>query len=160
MRTFFIEDIIEIENIINACEICFVGITELDGSPYVIPMNFAYSQGEVILHSAPEGKHLQLLENDNRVCVTFCSDRKLMYQHPDVACSYSMNSKSVLVRGKVTFIDNLQEKEHAMNLFMEKYTQRTDFKYSVPALKNVKVWKVNIEKMTAKAFGQNFKMPQ
>jgi nitroimidazol reductase NimA-like FMN-containing flavoprotein (pyridoxamine 5'-phosphate oxidase superfamily) len=160
MRTFFIEDIIEIENIINACEICFVGITELDGSPYVIPMNFAYSHGEVILHSAPEGKHLQLLENDNRVCLTFCSDRKLMYQHPDVACSYSMNSKSVLVKGKVTFIDNLEEKEQAMNLFMEKYTQRTDFKYSVPALRNVKVWKVKIEKMTAKAFGQNFKMPQ
>ncbi|HPD59765.1 MAG TPA: pyridoxamine 5'-phosphate oxidase family protein, partial [Paludibacteraceae bacterium] len=55
MRTFFIEDQVEIENIINACDICFVGISELDGSPYVIPMNFAFDHNEVILHSAPEG---------------------------------------------------------------------------------------------------------
>ena len=160
MRTFFIEDQVEIENIINACDICFVGISELDGSPYVIPMNFVYAGGEVILHSAPEGKHQQLLANDNRVCITFCSDRKLMYQHPDVACSYSMNSKSVQVKGKVTFIENLEEKEQAMNLFMKKYTQRSDFKYSLPALRNVKVWKVNVESITAKAFGQNFKTQQ
>jgi nitroimidazol reductase NimA-like FMN-containing flavoprotein (pyridoxamine 5'-phosphate oxidase superfamily) len=71
-----------------------------------------------------------------------------------------MNSKKCLGKGGGNFIDNLEEKEQAMNLFMEKYTQRTDFKYSVPALRNVKVWKVKIEKMTAKAFGQNFKMPQ
>jgi nitroimidazol reductase NimA-like FMN-containing flavoprotein (pyridoxamine 5'-phosphate oxidase superfamily) len=83
-----------------------------------------------------------------------------MYQHPDVACSYSMNSKSVLVKGKVTFIENLEEKEQAMNLFMKKYTQRSDFKYSLPALRNVKVWKVKVESITAKAFGQNFKTQQ
>jgi len=160
MRTFFIEDQVEIENIINACDICFVGITELDGSPYVIPLNFAFDHNEVILHSAPEGKHQLLLQKDNRVCITFCSDRKLMYQHPDVACSYSMNSKSVLVKGKVIFIENLEEKEQAMNLFMKKYTQRSDFKYSLPALRNVKVWKVKVESITAKAFGQNFKTQQ
>jgi uncharacterized protein len=43
-----------------------------------------------------------------------------------------------------------------MNQLMKNYTDRT-FKYSKPALQNVKVWRVKIEEMTAKAFGQNFK---
>jgi len=122
----------------------------------VIPMNFGYAAGELILHSGPEGKHINLIGIDNRICVTFCSERKLVYQHPDVACSYSMLSKSVVCKGKVTFIEDLTEKEAAMNLTMKNYTDKT-FKYSKPALMNVKIWRVTIEEMTAKSFGQNFK---
>jgi len=156
MRTSFITDKIEIENIINQCDICFVGMIEADGTPYVIPMNFGYSNGEIILHSAPEGKHLRLLELNNRICVTFCSERKLVYQHPDVACSYSMLSKSVVCKGSVSFIEDLAEKTDVMNLLMKKFSDRT-FKYSIPALTNVKVWRVTVDEMTAKAFGQNIK---
>jgi nitroimidazol reductase NimA-like FMN-containing flavoprotein (pyridoxamine 5'-phosphate oxidase superfamily) len=119
-------------------------------------MNFGYADGEIILHSGPEGKHIRLVAHDNRVCITFCSDRKLVFQHPDVACSYSMLSKSVVCKGKVLFIEDLEEKEKALNLTMKHYTDRP-FKYSKPALTNVKVWRVTIDEMTAKAFGQNFK---
>ncbi len=156
MRTSILTDKKEIEEIIKQCDVCFVGITEADGSPYVIPMNFGYADGEIILHSAPEGKNISLLALSNRVCVTFCSDRKLVYQHPDVACSYSMLSRSALCKGSVTFIEDLAEKETAMNVTMKNYTDRP-FKYSKPALMNVKVWRVTIDEMTGKAFGQNFK---
>jgi len=156
MRTSFITDKKEIEEIIHQCDVCFIGLTERDGSAYVIPMNFGYAAGELILHSGPEGKHINLIGIDNRICVTFCSERKLVYQHPDVACSYSMLSKSVVCKGKVTFIEDLTEKEAAMNLTMKNYTDKT-FKYSKPALMNVKIWRVSIEEMTAKSFGQNFK---
>lgn len=156
MRTIVVTDKSEIESVINQCDICFVGLTEADGTPYVIPMNFGYANEEIYLHSGPEGKHIKLLGLSNRVCVTFCSDRKLVYQHPDVACSYSMTSKSVLCKGAVTFIEDLSEKEVAMNFLMKKYSDRP-FKYSKPALLNVKVWRVKVDEMTSKAFGQNFK---
>src|ERR1035437_1226148 len=146
MRTSILTDKKEIEEIISHCDMCFVGITEADGTPYVIPMNFGYNDGEIILHSAPEGKNISLLALSNRVCVTFCSDRKLVYQHPDVACSYSMLSRSVLCKGSVSFIEDLSEKEAAMNVTMKNYTDRP-FKYSKPALMNVKVWRVTIDEM-------------
>ena len=156
MRTSIITDTSEIEEIIKQCDICFVGFIETDGSPYVIPMNFGYVDGDIILHSGLHGKHLNLLELDNRICVTFCSDRKLVYQHPDVACSYSMTSKSVLCKGTVSFVEDLDEKMELLNQFMKNYSDRT-FKYSTPALTNVKVWRMKIVEMTAKAFGKNFK---
>lgn len=156
MRTSYIVEKSELESVITRCDVCFVGITEADGSPYVIPMNFGYSNDEIILHSGPHGKHLDLLALNNRVCVTFCSDGKLVYQHPDVACSYSMLAKSVLCKGSVTFIDDLAEKEAALNITMKNYTDRP-FTYSQPALVNVKVWRVKVDEMTGKSFGQNFK---
>jgi hypothetical protein len=39
---------------------------------------------------------------------------------------------------------------------MKNYTDR-QFKYSNPAVSNVKVWRVKVDEITAKAFGQNFK---
>ncbi|MFT3754294.1 MAG: pyridoxamine 5'-phosphate oxidase family protein [Paludibacter sp.] len=156
MRTSFITELNELEAIIKQCDICFVGFVEEDGTPYVIPMNFGYMDNQIILHSGPEGKHLNLLKLNNRICVTFCTKHKLVYQHPDVACSYSMTSKSVVCKGSVTFVEDIREKEELMNVLMKNYTDRP-FKYSTPALTNVKVWRVTVDEMTGKSFGQNFK---
>ena len=157
MRTTFITDQQEIESIIKGCEHCMVGMIEEDGSPYVIPMNFGYIDGTIILHSGPHGKHLNLLARDNRVCVTFCTDNnQLMFQHPDVACSYSMASKSVICKGRIEFVEDLEEKDRYIKQFMKQYTDR-EFKISIPAIRNVKVWLLRPETITAKAFGQNFK---
>lgn len=157
MRTSFITDQSDIAQIIRSCQICFVGIIEEDGSPYVIPMNFGYVDGKIILHSDSHGKHVRLLEKDSRVCVTFSTDNNRIYfQHPDVACSYSMQSKSVLCKGEIRFIEDLDEKDRLMKQFMKHYTDR-EFKISVPAIRNVKVWLLEPETITAKSFGQNFK---
>lgn len=158
MRTSFITEKEKIDQIILGCDICFVGINGEDGMPYVIPMNFGYDGEELILHSGPNGKHLDLLKKDNRICISFCSDRTLRCQTPEIACSYSMESQSVVCQGTVSFLDDddLEGKEKAMKLLMKSFSQRA-FKYSDPALRNVKVWKINIEKMTGKAFGQHFK---
>lgn len=158
MRTFFITDREEIDKIIEACDICFVGILEEDGSPYVIPMNFALYEGDILLHSGPHGKHLDLLAKDNRACITFCSERTLKYQHPDVACSYSMDSKSVLCKGRIEFVEELEEKGKLIKTFMKHYTER-EFTISTPAIRNVKLWRLRVESVTAKMFGQNFRNP-
>lgn len=157
MKTVYITDKSEIDSVINQCDVCFVGLVEADGTPYVIPMNFGYINNDIILHSAPDGKHVGLLALNNHVCVTFCSDNKLVYQHQDVACSYRMLSKSVICKGAVTFIEDLLEKEVALNALMKNYTDRT-FKYSTPALMNVKVWRVTVNELTGKAFGQKPKL--
>ena len=153
MKTYVISDKAEMESIINDCSICFVGIADGEQQPYVVPMNFGYYEDEIILHSGPLGKHLDLLAKNNRVCITFCTEGKLVYQHVDVACSYRMDAKSVICNGEVSCVEDLTEKETLLNRFMKKYTDRY-FSYSQPALKNVKVWGVKVTEMTAKSFGQ------
>lgn len=153
MKTYILNSREEMEAIIHKCSICMLGINDDQGSPYVIPMNFAYYQGNVILHSAPFGRHLDLIARDNRVTISFCDEGRLVYQHVDVACSYRMESRSVICRGEVGFVDDLVQKEELLNVFMRKYSER-EFKYSLPALRNVKVWLVTVSEMSARSFGQ------
>ena len=153
MKTFLIEDKEKIEAIIRQCDTCFVGMIDLDGNPYVIPMNFAYADGVVYLHSGPEGGKLKMLERNNQVCITFSTGHELVYQSEKIACSYSMRSESAICRGKVTFIDDLEEKRCILDLIMHHYTDN-EFTYSEPALRNVKVWQVPVEQLSGKYFGR------
>ena len=62
MKTIAITDPAEIEDIIRKCPYCMVGITDLQGNPYVIPMNFAYRDGVIYLHSGPDGSKLEMVK--------------------------------------------------------------------------------------------------
>lgn len=137
MKTVIIENKEQVEEIISRCDICFVGITDLEGNPYVIPMNFGYQDGVIYLHSGPTGSSIDMLARNNRVCITFSVDHELVFQHPKVACSYRMRAKSVICRGRVNFIEDPEEKREALNILMRHYSSR-EFVYSDPAVKNVK----------------------
>ncbi len=152
MKTLIIEDKQRIESVIQACEVCFAGFTDLEGNPYVIPMNFGYENGVVYLHSGPEGGKIKMLERNNRICITFSHGHKLVYQHAKVGCSYSMRSESAMCRGKVEFIEDGDEKRKALDIIMRHYTEN-EVAYSDPAIRNVRVWKVAVEQMTGKVFG-------
>ncbi|MEW5846189.1 MAG: pyridoxamine 5'-phosphate oxidase family protein [Bacteroidota bacterium] len=143
----------EIEQVINSTEVCHVSMVDLDGKPYVLPFNFGFHDGIVYLHSGPEGKKIEIWKKNPSVCLAFSSDYHLRYQHQDVACSYSMKYRSVLVYGEIQEICDLDEKKQCMNIIMKKYTGRDDFEYSFPALKNVKVFRVKPEKIEGKAYG-------
>ena len=152
MKTFSIEERHRIDNIIRACTICFVGMIDENGFPYVLPMNFGYDGNTLYLHSAPEGKSIRTLQKNPNVCITFCTDGQLICQHPDVACSHRMKAESVICNGAVMFENDFSEKEKALNVIMRHYTGH-DCSYSAPAVNNVKVWKVIIESVGAKEFG-------
>ncbi len=152
MKTIVIDDKERVESIIARCDICYVGLTDLEGNPYVIPMNFGYRDGVIYLHSGPEGNSIGMLAKNDHVCITFSIDHELVFQHPKVACSYRMRAKSVICRGRVTFLDDLSEKREALDIIMKHYIDR-DFIYSDPAVKNVKIWEIPIDFVSAKEYG-------
>ena len=152
MKTIAITDAAEIEAIIRKCPYCTVGITDPEGNPYVVPMNFAYRDGIIYLHSGPEGGKVAMAERHPRICITFCEGHELVYMHRQVACSYSMKSRSVMCHGNVRFIEDMDEKRRILDIIMQQYTS-DEFKYSEPAVRNVKVWEVKIGKMTCRSFG-------
>ncbi len=153
MRSRIITSQEEIESIITHCDVCFVSFSDTDGSPYVIPMNFGYKDNVIYLHSGPKGKSLEILERNNRVCIAFSTGHKLSFQDADVACSYGMKSKSVVAFGEVSFTEDPEKKIEALNIIMKQYAPQKTFKYSDPAVANVKVWIVEIDQMSGKELG-------
>jgi nitroimidazol reductase NimA-like FMN-containing flavoprotein (pyridoxamine 5'-phosphate oxidase superfamily) len=151
MRTLFIENREEIEAVIRSCKTCWLGMSE-NNFPYVLPMNFALDGDSVILHSAQSGRMWETLKNNPQVCINLTLGEEIAWQDVKVGCSYRVKSKSVLVEGKVEFIDDFDEKTRCLLLLMAQYSDR-EFKFSRPAVENVGVLKVRIEKIAAKEFG-------
>lgn len=152
MKTLIHADAEFIEKIIRKCDICYVGMADTDGTPYVLPMNFGYRDGIVYLHSAQEGRSISILERNPRVCITFSTDHALVFQHPEVACSYRMRSKSVIGWGEVEYEEDFDKKVEVLNIIMAQYSKK-DFQYSDPAVVNVKIWKVRLNEVSCKEFG-------
>ena len=49
MKTLVHTDKELIEATIKKCDICYVGLADTDGTPYVLPMNFGYRDGVIYL---------------------------------------------------------------------------------------------------------------
>lgn len=152
MKTYTIADQEFIEEIIAGCKVCFAGVVDENGLPYVVPMNFGYNQGVFYLHSAPEGRIIRALEKNNHICLTFNLGEELAFQHPEVACSYRMKAKSVVAEGKVSFVEDMEQKRQALDYIMAQYSDKS-FKYNDPAVRNVKIWRVDIDTFGCKEFG-------
>jgi len=157
MRTLFIENREEIDKIIRACKTCYLAMSDND-FPYVLPMNFALDGNSVIMHSAQSGRMWETLKRNPNVCINWIIGEDLAWQDVKVGCSYRVKSKSVLVEGKVEFVDDFDEKIRCMNLIMSQYSDR-EFKFSKPAIENVGIIKVAIKKISAKEFGAKPVMP-
>ncbi|MGE0078066.1 MAG: pyridoxamine 5'-phosphate oxidase family protein [Bacteroidales bacterium] len=143
----------EIEAIINEAEVCHVSMVDENGLPYVLPFNFGYRDGHMYIHSGAEGKKIEIWAKNPTVCVAFSTGYQLRIQNEEVACSYSMRYRSVLVHGKVSQIDDISEKMRLLNVIMHKYTGKEDFTYSIPAISNVKVFEIIPEKIEGRIYG-------
>ena len=157
MRTLFIQNREEINEIICTCKTCYLAMSDND-FPYVLPMNFALDGNSVILHSAQSGRMWETLKKNQNVCINWIIGEDLAWQDVKVGCSYRVKSKSVLVEGKVEFVDDFDEKTRCLQLLMSQYSDR-EFKFSKPAVENVGIIKVAIEKISAKEFGAKPVMP-
>ncbi|MDK2383606.1 MAG: pyridoxamine 5'-phosphate oxidase family protein, partial [Candidatus Korarchaeota archaeon] len=62
-----IRDLEEIEEILRRAFVCRIALCE-DDRPYCVPMIYCYKEGAIYLHSAKEGKKLEVLKKNNRIC--------------------------------------------------------------------------------------------
>lgn len=151
MRTHFITDRNEINDILKQCKTCFVAMSDND-IPYVLPLNFAMDGDTVILHSAQHGRMWETIKKNPKICINWTLGEELAWQDELVGCSYRVKSKSVIVEGTAEFVDDFEQKEAIVKKFMTQYSE-LPFKFNAPAIRNVGIILVKIEKLTAKEFG-------
>lgn len=156
MKTIHLDNKAQIEAIIEKCEICYVGMVDEQHIPYVIPMCFGYRNGTIYLHSGPAGRSIGIINKNNLVCITFNTGHELVCQNTTVACSYRMKSASILCYGHVSFVESIKEKKEILNIILHHYTGK-EFEYGEAAAKNVKIWKIPVEKLSAREYGVPYK---
>ena len=136
----------ELESVLREGAVCRMGLCD-EGKPYVVPMNYGYRDGSVFLHSAAEGRKIDILRRNPSVCLEFEKDVELV--PAEAACSFSMKYRSVIASGKAVFLEGTEEKSFGLNAIMLQYTGR-EFVFPPQALEKIVVLRVDLEECSGK----------
>jgi nitroimidazol reductase NimA-like FMN-containing flavoprotein (pyridoxamine 5'-phosphate oxidase superfamily) len=111
----YIESRVEMEDILREMTLGFMGLSD-DGQPYVVPLNYAYFDGRILFHCALDGKKLDVLRENPRVCFSVARQEGDIRRHAQEDLCHS-DCDSVLCYGRARIIEDLPERTTALNAF-------------------------------------------
>jgi len=144
-----ITDLKSIEEIITRSKVCCLGLS-LNDIPYVVPLSFGYKNKTIYFHSAKQGKKIEILKKNNIVCFEFDIDHELV--EAEKGCNWGMKFRSVIGFGKAYFIENMEEKQKALDIIMQNYTDKA-FEFPEKRLNNTLLGKIEIDQISGKKSG-------
>jgi len=116
-----VTDIDGIEEILLQCKTCHVAMAD-DGLPYVVPLSYGYKilDGNILelyFHSALEGRKLDILMRNNKVCFEIsCEGEPVNSETP---CNSGYYFSSIIGFGEAIFIEDADEKCEALSIMFK-----------------------------------------
>lgn len=97
-----------------------VAMTDVDGNPYAVPLSLARTDEHTLyFHCAPEGRKLDILRANPRVCLTAVSRCKPTVGPKDG--SFTLEFSSAIAYGTATIVDNDAEKREALRAISQRF---------------------------------------
>lgn len=90
------------------------------GEPYVVPMNFGYAPGYIVVHGAAEGQKIDILHENPNVAFNAVTNEEIIRCETNPA-DFSMRFHSVSGTGRAEFIEDPAEKRAALEILMKHY---------------------------------------
>ncbi|MEC9491105.1 pyridoxamine 5'-phosphate oxidase family protein [Flexistipes sp.] len=141
----------EIENIISKPDVCRLALS-INNIPYIVPVSFGYKDNSIFIHSAAEGKKIEILRENNNVCLEFDTDTEII--KGEIACKWSMRYRSVIAFGKAYFVEEKVKKRKALEIIMNHYTKESSgIEFSEEALNKTAVIEIILTSMFGKQSG-------
>ena len=142
-----IRDQAEIQAIMKEALVCRLGFSD-EGTPYIVPMNFGLGERCLYLHCAREGRKLDIIRKNDRVC--FEMDLLREIKQSPTACGWGARYESVIGFGRAVLVENLYEKRAALDRIMEHYGGHAPFSYAEETLAKTAIIRIDIESETGK----------
>lgn len=121
-----VTDINEIAKILDTCKTANVAMVD-EGIPYVVPLSYGYEfvDNELVLyfHSAKEGRKLDILKKNPRICFSIFSEGGPL--HSESPCNSIYFYSSVIGNGIVKFLEQAEEKTYALGKMFAHQSGRT-----------------------------------
>jgi nitroimidazol reductase NimA-like FMN-containing flavoprotein (pyridoxamine 5'-phosphate oxidase superfamily) len=137
----------EIRAIMEEALVCRIGLSDA-GSPYVVPMNFGLGKGCLYLHCAAQGRMLEILRSNNRIC--FEMDLLREIKEGETACGWSAAYQSVIGFGRAILVTDPEEKRLGLDRIMTHYRARGPFSFEDEILAKTIIVRIDIETMNGK----------
>ena len=152
-----IRDASVIEEILAGAHICRIAM--MDGEkPYILPFNYGYRDRCIYIHSTPEGKKIELLKQDNRVC--FEIEHTVRVIEDEKACNWSTLYRSVVGYGTVEIITDPDGKQQGLEILMAQHGAPGLVDFERKSMDRMVILKLTITSVTGKQSGNwNRKQP-
>jgi nitroimidazol reductase NimA-like FMN-containing flavoprotein (pyridoxamine 5'-phosphate oxidase superfamily) len=120
------------------------------GFPVIKPVNFLYLDGKIYLHSSAKGEKIKDIKRGSPVC--FEVDEPIAYVIASkVACQANYYYRSIIVKGKASFLGNQDMKMMVLDRMMEKYQPEGGCgEIPIEILKKTAMIEISIDEITAK----------
>ena len=145
-----IKDPILIEKILEKADICRIALIDED-RPYIIPMNYGYKDRCIYLHSASEGRKIEILKKNNQVCFELEYETELL--KAEQPCQYGMKYYSIIGWGKAKFVTDYQEKIKSLDIIMQQHDPNIEFKYDENQVNLSTIILIEMNELTGKMSG-------
>jgi hypothetical protein len=120
----------------------------VDGDePYIVPMNFGYDGKSLFFHCAKEGRKIEVLRRNGKVCFEMDLDTEVI--KGDVACKWSMRYRSVEGVGHAHLVEDVEAKRNGLNVIMSHYA-KGPFEYAERGFDLALVIRVDIKSISGK----------
>jgi uncharacterized protein len=140
-----------IENILKTAEICRLGLVD-NNEAYIVPVNFAYHDGSIYIHSAGMGRKIEILQQNNQVA--FELEGEASIQTGPKPCNWTTRYRSIMGKGKITIETDPDQKKQALDLIMKKYGWgNEELVYDDALISRVCILDLRIESLSGKQSG-------
>ena len=137
----------EIDAIIEAAPVCRMAMAR-DNQPYVVPLSFGYDGSSVYIHTADEGKKIDMIRANPNVCLEFEHQVEVL-PDDDLPCKWSFTYQSVIAFGTISELKEPSQKEEGLTHVMRHYSDG-ELVYNPKAVAKTRVWKIEIDSMKGK----------
>lgn len=142
-----IKDKKTIDEILRSAHICRLAMSDGD-IPYLLPFNYGYKDNHIFIHSAPEGKKIDLLKQNNKVCFEIEQAAELV--KGDKACKWTTRYRSVIGYGEVDIITDEAQKKQGLDIIMTQHGGSAQTDYEKRLFDRMVILKMEIISMTGK----------
>jgi hypothetical protein len=136
-----------IQALMEEALVCRIGLCD-DGAPYVVPMNFGLGENCLFLHCATEGRKLEILRQNDRVCFEMDFLREI--KQGTKSCGWGARYESVIGFGRAILVDNPTEKRFALDRIMDHYGAQGPHDYPDDVLAKTTIIRIEIENLRGK----------
>ena len=146
-----VTDTQEIKAIIDKADACRIAFA-VNNIPYIVALNFGYEWIDKLpvfyFHCAHEGKKLDMMQQNNLVCLQLDVDHELEYIEEKVYCT--MNYGSIVAMGKLELVTDQKERIKGLDLLMQHSNRPVPNEYPASSLKRTAVLRLTVTELAAK----------
>lgn len=136
-----------LEEILSKEQICRVAM--YDGSkPYLLPLNYGYHQGIIYIHSALEGRKIDIFRNYPQVC--FEVEQGVQIIPGKMACNWSTRYRSVVGEGIVEIVTGVEGKRDGLKVIMAQHGMEGTPEFDERELSKTVLLKISITSLSGK----------